>query len=394
MSIAPVITALTAYAGFAVWHARRQRSRARIVHTRAPAAAGPDAQAATAVDVIVCCHNEQPQELGRCLSALAGQRYGGELRVHLVDDGSHRPEEIEREFHRHAAAGWRLLRLPERRGKRLAQHAAFQDCSAEVIVSVDSDTVIDPGAITALVGALDGADVVAATGTVTIQPPLRTVLHRLLDMRYRLLHETGRAAHSFHDAVLCCGGALTAYRRSALLAVWPDYISQRFRRVACNHGEDMYLTLLLLRPGRATRFVPQASARTQAPRDAGDLLRQQLRWTRSYYRDFVMLLRIVRARPRYLLADVVAGELLPVMLLLSGASALLAGQGLLGWAAVVAPAALVVDTAVTVYLTGLGPALCLGYVVIWHWMSLPVRCWALLTLGNQEWGTRGRTPRT
>ncbi|MFC7759740.1 hypothetical protein ACFQY4_18270 [Catellatospora bangladeshensis] len=83
-----------------------------------------------------------------------------------------------------------------------------------------------------------------------------------------------------------------------------------------------------------------------------------------------------------------------MMLLLSGASALLAGQGLLGWAAVVAPAALVVDTAVTVYLTGLGPALCLGYVVIWHWMSLPVRCWALLTLGNQEWGTRGRTPRT
>ncbi|MGB7798936.1 MAG: glycosyltransferase family 2 protein, partial [Pseudonocardiaceae bacterium] len=236
------------------------------------------------VDLIVPCFNEPPFTLTVCLQSLAAQDYRGSLTVWLVDDGSADRDAVREVYAPFALRGdFHLVTLDRNAGKRHAQAAAISISTGELVIGVDSDTVLDPTAVSALVAAMAGPGVGAAMGEVGAANRSETWLTALIHRRYWLACHQERAAQSYFGAVLCCAGPVSVYRRTALDTVLDDYLGVGDKHRTLGAGEDRDLTGLILRLGCRTVYTPHARARTVVPARLRPYFRQQLRWNRSCY---------------------------------------------------------------------------------------------------------------
>jgi len=201
------------------------------------------------MDVVLPCYNEEPGILATCCESLERLDYPGELRFFLVDNGSSNRTALDAIYRSYQARPrWTVIRQAHL-GKREAQAAAVRMGFGELVVTIDSDTVLAPDALRQLVPSFAAADVGAVPGDVRVLNRDHNWLTRLLDERYRLLFEQERAAQSHVGAVLCCSGPFSAYRRVAFEAVMDDYLGQRFLGLPCIAGDDIHLTNLVLAKG-------------------------------------------------------------------------------------------------------------------------------------------------
>jgi N-acetylglucosaminyltransferase len=313
---------------FAAQHQRRHRSPRP-----------PDAAAAPAVDVWIPCYNEDPELLAACCASLDAQDYGGRLHILLVDDGSSNLDELEPVYARYRRLSldpdrqprWTVLRLGEHGGKRRAQDAALRAGDGDLVMTIDSDTEVEPEGISRMVAALGDQRVGAIAGRIGVHNASSNRLTRTIEQLYWLLFERERAAQARFRAVLCCAGPLSLYRRSALEKCWDDYLGQAFRGRECNSGDDLHLTTLVLAGGHLALYQPSAVANTQVPATVRHFLRQQVRWWRSFYRELGWVRSATRDRHWYLAFDVAARGLPPLLLacalVLAAAEAALVGVG-------------------------------------------------------------------
>jgi len=279
----------------------------------------PPASALTpSVDIVIPCYNEDPRTLAECLNSIAAQDYPGVVHVHVVDDGSPNLAELETVYREYRErSGFRVIYLPENRGKRYAQTAAITTSTAEIVVAVDSDTMIAPDGIRQLIAGLDDVLVGGVMGEMLAANTRASWLTRLIDMRYWYACNQERAAQSYFGAVLCCCGPFSAFRRDALERVLDSYMDQTFRKRRSSYGEDRYLTSLVLRSGMRTAYVPRARARTVVPPRIAPFLRQQLRWNRCTYRDMAGLARRLPSLGSYIALDAFTQTFSPMLLALS-----------------------------------------------------------------------------
>ena len=350
---------------------------------------------APAVDVVIPCYNEEPRTLAACLSSISAQDYPGEIRAHVIDDGSPNLAELGAVYRAYdGRSGFRVIYLPENRGKRHAQVAAITTSTAEIVVAVDSDTVIAPDGLRQLIAGLDDAGVGAVMGEMLAANAGATWLTRLIDMRYWYACNQERAAQSHFGAVLCCSGPFSAYRRDVLEQVLDSYVGQTFRTRRSTYGEDRYLTGLVLRSSMRTAYVPRARARTVVPQRIPPFLRQQLRWNRCTYRDMAGIARRLPSLSAYVALDAFTQTFSPVLLTLSLLLLLLrtviSGTGGLVW---YGAAMLAVALGYCAYgawrnrdLRFLGFAL---YGAMHLCLLVPVRIRALCSLSDDRWGDRG-----
>nr|P53417.1 RecName: Full=N-acetylglucosaminyltransferase; AltName: Full=Nodulation protein C [Bradyrhizobium elkanii] len=117
------------------------------------------------VDVIVPCFNEDPNTLSECLASIASQDYAGKLRVIVVDDGSAN-RDLLGPVHKIYASDprFRIILMAKNVGKRKAQIAAIRSSSGDLVLNVDSDTILAVDVVTKLVSKMQDPDVGAAMG--------------------------------------------------------------------------------------------------------------------------------------------------------------------------------------------------------------------------------------
>lgn len=224
----------------------------------------------------------------------------------------------------------------------------------------------------------------AVSGTLHVRTA--GTLAELCSLEYRMTN-ADRACQSTYEAVLCCAGAFVMYRRSALSALWSAYQDQRFLGVPCRQGEDLHLTNLLLRAGLRTRFAADAHAWTTSPDRMRGYLRQQLRWSRSHWRELRWLLPQLRNLPPYAALDVVVRA---APALQYAALPLLWLTASMTHAAVVG-AALVVEECILMFFRAQGHRLWRRYAALRVLVQIPVQVWAVCTVFSQVWLTRGPT---
>jgi N-acetylglucosaminyltransferase len=383
-----LVATLVLYVLLAVPYALLQRGFAESSRRTAPAgrpgAYRPD------VDVIVPCYNEEPGLLAACLRSLRDQDYRGRVKVWVVDDGSSNREALRPVLQAEVDRSWRVVYLDGHHGKRVAQDAALRAGRGEVVLTIDSDTTIEPDGISRIVAQLRDPQVGAVTGDVRPSNPDATWLTQLIETRYRLLFERERAAQGAFGAVLCCAGPFSAYRRTAVERVWPSYVDQRFLGSRRTFGDDLKLTNLVLASGWRSHYEPLARAATNVPTTLRRYVRQQLRWNRSFYRELPRILRLLPGRSRFLTLDIAGQTLLPLLV----AGALVAA----GSDALLHPTRLPWDagalTVMALASRGLAPSRASGrrfavlYGLLFVGLLLPVRFWALCTLFRNRWGTR------
>jgi cellulose synthase/poly-beta-1,6-N-acetylglucosamine synthase-like glycosyltransferase len=364
------------------------------------------------VDVIVPCYNEKPDLLAATCTALQRQTYPGRIHVWLVDDGSETIEVLEPIYREvETKDGWSVIRHERNRGKRRAQHSAFRHANGAYVLTVDSDTVLADDCVARLAAAMkENPRAGAISGYVRARNASTNRLTRLINQRYEFLFRQERAAQSWHNAVTCCSGPVSIYRRSVLNHVWSLYVEDTFLGRQRHFGDDLKLSLLILEHTYDSLYWPSAKAWTTVPETIRGYARQQIRWNKSYYRELFRTHRALRKhlsdgylvlhRSRYLqmpsghrylrfeLAARVLVPLLPPVLLVAGSWVALAGYGETRWLPLLATVIAMLLHGTVIGLQARSWSFPLLYGPIHLGVLSLVRVRALLTLGDSRWGTR------
>ncbi len=259
-----------------------------------------DPDHAPSLTVVIPAYNEGSM-VEKSIDSVAAADYPSDrLEIIVVDDGS-----TDDTWSYIQAAANRYprtvtpIRLPKNKGKRAALETGFRRARGEVIVTIDSDSVIDPRALLAMVGPFRNPSVGAVAGKVLVYNRDKGLIPRMLHVRFVLSFDFLRAAQSTYGTVYCCPGALSAYRTSVIREVLDAWVNQTFLGAPCTYGEDRALTNFVLDRKYDSIYQRTAVVYTTAPTTYTKLSKMYLRWDRSYVKEGVRFARIVWKRPLF-----------------------------------------------------------------------------------------------
>ena len=192
----------------------------------------------------------------------------------------------------------KTIRFPENRGKKAALCAGFQAARGEVLVTVDSDSVIEPEALRHLVAPFQEDDTIGAVaGNVKVYNRHQSFMGKMQGVRFVNL-DFLRASQSLYKTVICTPGSLSAYRRSALMPNLEAWLHQTFLGAPCHHSEDRALTNFILKSGYYSYYQRSAVVYTLVPETYAGVCRMYLRWERGNVRESCVMLGYLFTRYR------------------------------------------------------------------------------------------------
>ena len=133
-------------------------------------------------DVIIPAYNEGRHVYETIRSAAACDYDPAELTITVVDDGS---TDDTREWIRKAVEELpqvRAIYLPRNSGKKHALSTAIKSSEAEILVTIDSDSIIEKEAITNIVRPFADATIGAVAGHVRVQNIKDGVIPQMMDI--------------------------------------------------------------------------------------------------------------------------------------------------------------------------------------------------------------------
>jgi hyaluronan synthase len=352
------------------------------------------------VGAVVPFYNEDPEHLAACLQSLVAQSRPVD-RIFVVDDGSTGPEAVQAATQALSESGHPdavVHRFPANRGKRHAQAWAVRRLRCDIVMTVDSDTILHPHAVREGLRPFADPDVQGVTGNVQAHNATRNLLTRLTALRYANAFLWERAAYSSVGSVLCACGSLSFWRHELVAENLEGYVNQTFLGVHVMYGDDRRLTNYALTKGKVV-FQDTAIAYTTVPERFSHYARQQLRWNKSFFRETLWALGAFRPWSRvWILSLSELGLWIAFTLSLAAVVIvypLLTGHLPSAWyfafVAVMAYARSVryigsqrasVASQIGNFL--LAPLYGLMYLTV----LMPIRVWALFSLRNPGWGTR------
>ena len=245
----------------------------------------------------------------RCVASLLDSTYE-RLELIVVDDCS--TDGTAEVLQAMAAVhGFTLLRMPRNVGKKRALTHAASMASGGILVFTDSDCIVAPEAIAQCVDAfLADPGIGALSGHARALNADRSFLTRIQDVWYDGQFSVAKAAESVVGSVTCVSGPLAAFRREAVYNYFPAWEGDTFLGREFKFATDRQLTGYVLgqewvgrrlkaryraSPFVARRSYPERrwkvqyvrSARvlTNVPTTARSLLKQQIRWKKSFIRN-------------------------------------------------------------------------------------------------------------
>ncbi len=251
------------------------------------------------VSVIIPAYNEGPM-VGRSIRSVAACDYPKDkLEVIVVDDGSRDDTFFHMQFLRREFPDLvKLVRFSGNRGKRSALVAGIRAATGEVILTIDSDSEIDPRTVHEMVAPFLADEKIGAVAGRVAVLNRDSPISRMLEVQYTLAFDYGRAAQSVYRTVACCPGALSSFKKAIILPFMDEWENQRFLGRPVNHGEDQALTNIVLRQGYDTVYQRTAVVNTLVPTTYSQLSRMFLRWDRSYIVEGFSFARFMFTRYR------------------------------------------------------------------------------------------------
>ena len=238
------------------------------------------------VTVVIPLFNEGAAVVETLTSVLDSDYPAHKLRVICVDDASpddsfERASEVARRDRRLT-----VLRNPVNVGKRSSINHAVRVSTSEIIVSVDSDVIVDRDAIRELVRRFTNPRVAAVGGWVDVRNKHDNWLTRMQVVKYWYAYYVMKNIERAFRRVMSVSGCLAAYRRSVLVELAPILENRAILGVPIKYGEDRFLTRQIVKAGYLTAVTLDARCRTFVPSTLGAYFSQQLRWRRSNLVDY------------------------------------------------------------------------------------------------------------
>jgi hyaluronan synthase len=236
--------------------------------------------------------------IGVTIRRLFEAQYPDELfEVVVVNDGSDDETTTVLQLAQRGYPNLKIITLPKNVGKRHAMAAGIKETTSDVIVVIDSDTLVDKNSVRLLVRSFADPSVAAVSGLTNILNEDASMLTRVQALIYEISFRIHKSAESALGSVTCCPGCFSAYRRERILPLLDEWSTQTFLGRETIFGDDRALTMLLLREGWKVYFDPEAIAHTEAPEKIRGYLRQQLRWKKSWIQQGLRACRFMWRRP-------------------------------------------------------------------------------------------------
>ncbi|HSI19244.1 MAG TPA: glycosyltransferase [Sphingomonas sp.] len=230
------------------------------------------------ITVLIAAYEEEAV-IATTLESLRAVNYPGLVEAIVIDDGSRDATAALVEASIAAFAGGpsatvRLLSFEQNRGKAQVLNSGLAEARHDLIVTIDADTRLQPGSLTAIVERMlgDPRAPVAVAGSVLVGNPDQSLIAGAQQWDYFHGIAAVKRMQSMYGGTLVAQGAFSIYRRDVLVEAggWPDTV-----------GEDIVLTWALLKRGYAVGYAEDAIAWTQVPADVASLARQRKRWARG-----------------------------------------------------------------------------------------------------------------
>ncbi|HEY0251347.1 MAG TPA: glycosyltransferase family 2 protein, partial [Kofleriaceae bacterium] len=213
---------------------------------------------------------------------------GAKLKIICVDDCStDNSYELAREVARTSNGRLRVMRNPQNMGKRRSIIRAVREArDAEIILSVDSDVVVDKNAVRELMRRFTSEKIAAVGGWIDVRNKQENWLTRMQVVRYWFAYHFSKNLEWGFRRVMCLSGCLTAYRRHVLIDLEPVLENRAICGVPIKYGEDRFLTRQVVKAGWLTTMTLTARCATTVPTTLSSYFSQQLRWRRSNTIDY------------------------------------------------------------------------------------------------------------
>ena len=247
------------------------------------------------VTIIIPAYNEGAMVEKAVYAAAASDYPADRLEIICIDDGStdNTWTYLDRARQRHPGL-IKAIRFPKNRGKKEALYAGFTRGRGQFFVTIDSDSIIRPDTVRQVIAPmLRDLQVGAVAGNVKVFNRARSLMARMLAVRFVLAFDFLRASQSMYGCVTCTPGALSAYRARVLKPILGKWRRHTFMGLPANIGEDRALTNFVLRQGYFTVYQRSALVHTVVPETYRGLCRMYLRWDRSNFRENWVQLKFI-----------------------------------------------------------------------------------------------------
>jgi cellulose synthase/poly-beta-1,6-N-acetylglucosamine synthase-like glycosyltransferase len=271
------------------------------------------------ISCIVAVHNEK-ELVTECIISMISQTYEN-TEIIVVDDAStDGTVGVLRELSQRY--GFSLTELPVNRGKKGALAAGLWVSKGSIIAFADSDTVWKNDALACAAPIfVNDPDVGAVSGHCRALNSNVNFLTKAQDTWYEGQFSVRKAFESVFGAVTCVSGPLALFRRSAIYNFMPAWQADKFLGQEFRFATDRTLTAYVLGgtflgprvlpkftdspfstptyPLRDWKVVYSKSTRawTNVPATFRGVIKQQIRWKKSFIRNIFVTGRFYWRRP-------------------------------------------------------------------------------------------------
>jgi cellulose synthase/poly-beta-1,6-N-acetylglucosamine synthase-like glycosyltransferase len=271
------------------------------------------------VSCVVAVHNEE-ECIRRCVESMVAQTYPRTDIVVVDDCSTDSTVEVLRELAEEYPI--KLIELPVNRGKKGALAAGLRQAHGSIVAFADSDTVWAADALEMAVPIfLADEDVGAVSGHCRALNGDANILTKIQDSWYEGQFSVRKAFESVFGAVTCVSGPLAFFRVAAIYNFMPAWEADRFLGNEFRFATDRTLTAFVLGgrhlgpralathqdspfaepryPLRDWKIVYSNSARawTNVPSTFPSVIKQQVRWKKSFIRNIFVTGRFYWRRP-------------------------------------------------------------------------------------------------
>ncbi|MGA2915048.1 MAG: glycosyltransferase [Sedimentisphaerales bacterium] len=245
--------------------------------------------------VIVPAYNEGKGVLMTLESVVQSDYPAEKLQIIAVDDGS---SDDTFEWIKTACGvipgRIESVQFAKNQGKRAAIFEGVVRSKGQIIVTIDSDSVIEPQTLRRLVSPfVSDKSVGAVAGNVRVLNCSEGIIPKMLDVIFAYSFDFLRVSQSMVDTVFCTPGALSAYRKDVILKNLNVWLNQTFLGTKANIGEDRALTNMIIDDGWSVRFQSNSFVYTMVPTAYVKLCKMFMRWARSNVRETLAMGRFI-----------------------------------------------------------------------------------------------------
>jgi len=272
------------------------------------------------ISIIIPVKNEE-ENIENCVQSVLNSSYTNK-EIIVVNDGSNdkTPNILDKLKERYPNL-LRVIHLPKNLGKKHAIEKATEISNGEFYVFMDSDCNMANDAIENIVkiflsdkeiGAITGHGRVRNSDTGNLLEKIQDVW---FDGQYRII----KGMESSFSSLTCCSGSLSAFRREAIQNHIHEWANDKFLGMSFKFATDRRLTAYILgetikhnntfdnkeinnniktKPYKwKLQYSPSVNVEIGVPRTLRSLIKQQIRWRKSFIRSIFATGSIYWQRP-------------------------------------------------------------------------------------------------